>query len=55
MFRIDTIKAISLVQHTQEKIWLKAGRLRNITIAGHKFKNIPVFERGGKIILILFK
>ena len=34
-FRIDVIKVISLMQHLQEEIQLKAGRLRNVTIAGH--------------------
>ena len=55
MFCIDTIKVISLIQHIQEHLQLKSGCLRNITIACHKFKNIPVFERGGKCIQSLFK
>ena len=55
MFHIDTIKVVSLIHHIQEKLQLKAGCLRNVTIACHKFKNIPVYERGGKCIRILFK
>ena len=55
MFRIDTIKVVSLMQHIQEKIQLKAGRLHNVTIAGHKFKNIPVYECGGKGVQSVFK
>ena len=55
MFLIDTIKVISLMQSIQEKSQLKAGRLRNVTIACRKFKIIPVYERGGKCILSLFK
>ena len=51
---IDTIKIVSLMQHVQEKLWLKSDRLQNITIAGHKFKNIPVYERGGKSIQSFF-
>ena len=43
MFFIDTIKQLSLMQHIQEKLQLKAGSLRNVTIAGQKFKNIPVY------------
>ena len=39
----------------QEKFQLKSGRLRNVTIASHKLKNIPVYERGGKCIRSLFK
>ena len=48
-------KYISLMQHIQEKIWLKAVRLCNVTIAGHKRKNISVYELGGKDIKGLFK
>ena len=55
MFRIDTIKVFLLMQHIQEKLLFKAGRLHNIIISGHKFKNVPVYERGGKRILLLFK
>ena len=50
MFRIDTIKIILLMQHIQENLQLKAGRLRNVTIAGNKLKNLPVYERGGKVL-----
>ena len=38
MFRIDTIKVILLIQHIQKNLQLKASHLRNVTIAGHKFK-----------------
>ena len=47
-FRIDTTKVVSLMQNIQENFELKAGRFRNFIIAGHKFKNLPVYERGGK-------
>ena len=43
------------MQNIQENMQLKAGRLRNVIIAGHKFKNIPVYERGGKGIWFVFK
>ena len=43
------------MQHMKEKLQLKAGCLRNVTIVGHKFENIPVYERGGKCIHSLFK
>ena len=33
MFRIDTIKVVSLIHHIQENIQLKSIRLRNVTIA----------------------
>ena len=47
-FRIDAIKVVSLMQHLREKLQLRAGRLRNVTIAGHNFRNLPVYERVGK-------
>ena len=43
------------MQHTKEKFQLEAGRFRNVTIASHKFKNIHVYERGGKVLQSLFK
>ena len=42
-------------QHMQETLHLGAGRLRSVTISGHKFKNIPAYERSGKGIPIVFK
>ena len=50
IFRIDTIKVVSLMQYIQEKFQLKAVRLRNVAISVQKFKNIPVYERSGKCI-----
>ena len=43
------------MQHIQDKLKLKDVRLRNVTIAAHKFKNIPVYERVRKCIQSLFK
>ena len=43
------------MQHIQDKFQLKAGCLRNVTISGHIFKNIPVYKRFGKFIRSLFK
>ena len=54
IFCIATIKVVSLMYRIQEKLQFKAGFLRNVTIAGHKFKNIPVYERGGKGLRSLF-
>ena len=34
---------------------MKAGRFRNFIIAGHKFKNLPVYERGGKGLQFFLK
>ena len=55
MFHIETIKVVSLIQHIQENLQLKAGRLRNVTIASQKLKYIRMYERGGKGIQSLFK
>ena len=54
-FRIDTIKVVWLMYHMQEKLQLKADRLHNVTIAGQKFKNLPVYERGVKGLQSLLK
>ena len=43
------------MQNIQENPQLKAGRLHNATIACHKFKNLPVYENGGKCIRSVFK
>ena len=43
------------MQHIQEKLQLKAGHLRNVTIDNQKFKNIPVYKNSGKFIQSLFK
>ena len=44
-----------MLQHIQENLQLKADRLRNVTIAGHKLKYIPVYECCGKGIHVFFK
>ena len=43
------------MHHIQETFRSKAVFLRNVTIACQKFKNIPVYECGGKVILSFFK
>ena len=43
------------MQNLREKIQLKAGRLRNVTISGHNLKNLPVCERGSKALEVMFK
>ena len=55
IFCIYAITVFSLIHKTQEKLQLKSVYLLNFTIAGHKFKNIPAYERGGKFIQGLFK
>ena len=36
------------MHHLQEKLQLKVGRLRNVTIANNNFKKLPVYERVNK-------
>ena len=55
MFHIDAIKFFSLIQHIQENLQLKDGRLRNVVMSGQKFKNIPLYECTCKGIRSLFK
>ena len=43
------------MQYLRENILMKAGRLRTITIAGHNFKVLPVYDRGGKSLEGMFK
>ena len=38
------------MHHLQEKLELKAGRLRNVTIVNHNFKILPVYERRKKAL-----
>ena len=38
----------------QENLQLKAGCLRNVVIYGQKFKNIRVYEGGGRDYEVLF-
>ena len=45
----------TIICHIQEKLHLKAGRLRKVAIACQKFKNIPVYEHGCKCMHSLFK
>ena len=43
------------MQYLREKLQMKAGRLRNVTIAGHSFEDSPVYERDGKALEGMFK
>ena len=36
-FCVDAIKVVSLMQNLQEKLHLKSGRLRNVTISVHNY------------------
>ena len=39
-FRIDEIKVVLLMHNLREKLQLKEGHFRNVTIASHNFKKI---------------
>ena len=54
-FRIYATKVVSLMHHLGEKLQLKAGRLRNVTIVGHNFNILPVYDCGGKALEGMFK
>ena len=43
------------MQNLREKLHLKAGRLRNVTIASNNLIFLPVYERGGKALEGTFK
>ena len=43
------------MQHIQEKLQLKAGYSCNVTTDGHEFKNLHLYERGGKGLQSFFK
>ena len=43
------------MQNLREKIQLKAGRLRNVTIAGHNLNFLPVYALGGKALEDMLK
>ena len=54
-FFIDESTVVSSMQNFQEKLHLKSGRLRNVTIAGNNFKILPVCEHGSKAFEGMFK
>ena len=49
-FRIDSGKLSTAMIFLQESLCVKPGVARDISIAGHVFKSMPVYERGGKSI-----
>ena len=42
------------MHHLQEKLQLKAGRLRNGTIANQILMFLPLYERRGKLLVCIF-
>lgn len=41
-FRIDSSKLIATVEYLQESLQLKPGRMRDVSVAGHRFTNVTV-------------
>lgn len=46
-FRVDPKKLAHAMEFLQSKLKLKPGVARDVSIAGHRFVNMPVYERGG--------
>jgi hypothetical protein len=54
-YRIDSAKLNSAIQYAQQSLNVKPGVMRNIKVAGHIFRNMPVYERGGTSVQSLFE
>lgn len=46
--RINARKVASSIQYLEQSLQVKPGSSRDVAIAGHVFKNMPIYERGGK-------
>ena len=53
-YRIDSSKLSTAMSFIQGGICVRLGVVRDVRIAGNTFKNIPVYERGGKSIESIF-
>lgn len=49
-YRLDPSKFSTAIEFIQESLCLKAGVTRDVKFDGHLFKDMPVYERGGKSI-----
>lgn len=54
-FRIDSSKTVGAMHFLQSSLQLKPGYTRDVTVGGHTFNSIPVYERGGSTSEELFK
>lgn len=54
-YRIDSNKLSTAVVFLQQSLLVKPGVLRDVTISGNIFKNIPIYERGGKSVESLYE
>ena len=49
-YHIDSNKLGTAVQFIQQSLCLKPGVVHDVSIAGHIFCNMPIYERGGKSV-----
>lgn len=54
-YRLDAAKISTVIQFVQGSLCLKAGVVRDVKFDGYLFKNLPVYERGGRSIKALKK
>ena len=52
-YRIDSKKISTDVRFIQDSLCVNPGVMRDVTISGHLFESMPVFESGGKSIASL--
>ena len=45
-YRIDSSKLTTAIRFIQDSICVKPGVVRDVSIAGHVFEAMPVYERG---------
>ena len=49
-FRVSASKLATAILFLKDSLSVKPGVVRDVTIAGHTFESLPVYERGGKSI-----
>lgn len=54
-YRVDATKISHSMEYLQSALNLKPGITRDVSIAGHKFLNMPVYERGGQNLKKMFR
>lgn len=53
-FRVSETKLANLIAFVQASLEVKPGVCRDVNLAGHLFKALPIFDRGGKPVKELF-
>lgn len=54
-FRVDSRKIWTVLSFLQSSLCVKPGVVRDVTVADHRFTNMPLYERGGKSVERLFE